>query len=174
MKLENFFLAINILKYIQKNPNCTIPQLRDIYGVEKEKTIYKVASYLNNHGFVDKIDNKSFIPGGPHFFLRLTQRGLQTISMFKELFMEIPPESPAQTYNMSETDAIKYDDLLSGFSKFSYGIINNLLQGLLDQLPLDARRFLLSKRSRINILIEKSHAQLQERVSKIISSLILG
>jgi hypothetical protein len=172
MKLENFFFAFNVLKHIQKNPNCTIPQLRDIYGLDKEKSLYKVTSYLNNHGFIDKIDNKSLTPGGPHFFLRVSQRGLQTISTFKELFTDVSSDSIAQKYNLSESDSIRYDDLSTDFSKFSYGIINSLLQGLLDQLPLDARRFLLSKRSRINILIEKSHAQLQEKVSEIIGSLI--
>ncbi len=171
MKLEKSFLALRVLKYIQKNPNCTIPQIRDFYGVKsfnppqrEEKNLYKVISYLNNDGFITKIDKPSISSRGAHYFLKLTQKGSQTISTFKELFSDIPRD---------EKDYIRAEDLSTGFSKFSYGILNSILQGLLDELPLDARRFLRSKRPRINILMEKCHTQLQEKVSKIIDSFIL-
>ena len=166
MKLENFFLVLNVLKQILTNPECTIPQLRDFYGVDKEKNLYKVTSYLNKYELITKIENRDMIPGGPHFFLKATQKGRQTLLVFKELFVETSPQSS----NLSE------NDLSIEFSKFSYGILNGLLQGLLYELPKDSRLFLKSNRSismRLKSHIEKSHAQLQEKFSKLIDSLIL-
>ncbi len=164
MKLENFFLAVDVLEHILTNPECTIPQLRDFYGLEKEKSLYKVTSYLNKYGLIDKIENRDMVPGGPHFFLKATKKGWQTHSMFKELF----DETDLQSSNLSESD------LSIEFSKFSYGILNSLLQGLLYELPKDSRLFLSSNRSismRLKRHIEKSHAQLQDKFLRIIDSL---
>jgi len=168
MKLEKSFLALRVIKYIQKNPNCTIPQIRDFYGVKsinppqrEEKNLYKVISYLTNDGFIAKIDNPSISSRGAHFFLKVTQKGIETISTFKELFSEIPHEE------------IRAEDLSTEFSKFSYGILNNVLYGLLNELDYETRRVLNSRKPRINVLIEKCQAQLQEKFSKLIDSLIL-
>ncbi len=173
MKLENFSLAIHILKFINNHSNCTIPQIKDDFGIigfnppkREEKNLYKVISYLNNSGFIVKMDNPSISQRGAHYFLRVTQKGTQIISTFKELFKEITPQS----YNLSEGNSIRRNDLSTEFSKFSYGILNSLLQGLLYELPKDSRLFLRANRSKIKNLIEKSHAQLQEKVSKIIDS----
>ena len=164
MKLENFFLALDVLKYIITNPECTIPQLRDFYGVDKEKNLYKVTSYLNNYGLIDKIENRDMIPGGPHFFLKATFKGGQTLSIFKELFDEPIPQ---------DSDLINSDVSIE-FSKFSYGILNSLLQGLLYELPKDSRLFLKSNRSismRLKSLIEKFHAELQDKFLKVLDNI---
>jgi hypothetical protein len=165
MKLENFILATRVLTYIQKNPNCTIPEIRDFYGIEsynppqrEEKDLYKVISYLDNENFIEKIDNRDILPRGAHYFLKITPRGTDFISSYKDLFSDISNE------NLSE-------DLSSDFSVFSFAILNNLKEGLLDQLPYDTRRLLTSRKARINVLIKKYHAQLQEKVSRIINSL---
>jgi len=165
MKLENFILATRVLTYIQKNPNCTIPEIRDFYGIEsynppqrEEKDLYKVISYLDNENFIEKIDNRDILPRGAHYFLKITPRGTDFISSYKDLFSDISNE------NLSE-------DLSTDFSVFSFAILNNLKEGFRDQLPYDTRRLLTSRKARINVLIKKYHAQLQEKVSRIINSL---
>ncbi len=166
MKLEKSFLAIRVLKYIMNNPNCTIPQIRDYFGIEsfnppqrEEKNLYKVISYLDNDEFIAKIDNPSMSSRGAHFFLEVTQKGTDTISAFKELFLDLP------------SDQIRPEDLSTRFSKLSYGILKDVLYGILNELDYETRRILNSKKPRINVLIEKCHAELQEEVSKIIESL---
>ena len=168
MKLENFFLAINVLKWVQDHPNCTIPQLRDFYGADKEKILYKITSYLTNHGFIERLDNEAILPGGPHFFVKITLKGLDFLS-------DIRRDLIPQSYNLSRGDIMKNDVISSistEFSKFSYEILINVLHGLLDELDYETRRILNSKKPRINVLIEKCHAQLQEKFSKIIDSKI--
>ncbi|MFX1340524.1 MAG: hypothetical protein ACFFDK_18085 [Promethearchaeota archaeon] len=167
MKLEKSFLAIRVLKYIMNNPNCTIPQIRDHFGIEsfnppqrEEKNLYKVISFLDNDGFIAKIDNPSMSSRGAHFLLKVTQKGTETISAFKELFLGIP------------SNEIVAEDLSTRFSKFSYNILRDVLYGLLNELDYETRRILNSKKPRINVLIEKCHAELQEEVSRIIESLI--
>jgi len=158
--------AIRVLKYIKNNPNCTIHQIRDFYDIKnfnppqrEEKNLYKVISYLDNDGYITKLDNPTIPSRGAHFFLKVTQKGIETISTFKELFSDIPHEE------------IRAEDLSTDFSKFSYGILNNVLYGLLNELDYETRRVLNSRKPRINVLIEKCHAQLQEKFSKLIDSL---
>ena len=166
MKLEKSFLAIRVLKYIANNPNCTIPQIRDFYGIRnfnppqrEEKNLYKVISYLDNDGYIAKLDNPTIPSRGAHFFLKVTRKGSETIFAFKELFSGIPQEE------------VISEDFSTRFSKFSYGILKDVLYGILNELDYETRRILNSKKPRINVLIEKCHAELQEEVSKIIESL---
>ena len=79
MKLENFFLAINALKWIRENPNCTIPDLRDFFGEDKEKSLYKITSYLNDQNLVERVNNEEILPGGPHFYLKITLKGFRSV-----------------------------------------------------------------------------------------------
>jgi len=175
MKLENFTLGIRVLKSIENNPNCTIPQLKDNFGIEslnppskEEKNLYKVISFLSNQGFIDKIDNPSISHRGAHYYLKITPKGSQLLSDIK---VDLIPEK----YNLTVKKSIEQEEISSisiEFSRNSYKIINNLLQGLLNELPKDSRLFLSANRSKIKSLIEKSHAQLQEEYSRIIDSLI--
>ena len=176
MKLENLTLGIQILKTLQNNPNCTIPQIKDNFNIKslsppckEEKNLYKVISFLNNRGFLEKNDNPTISQRGAHYFLKITQKGSNLLSDIKS---NLIPES----YHEKEKEFIKEEEISSistEFSKFSYGILISLWQGLLDQISsLDERRILHSKKPRINILIEKCHAQLQEKFSKIIDSKI--
>ena len=178
MKFDNFFQATRVLKYILFNPNCTIPQIRDYFGVKhsnppssEEKNLYKLISYLDNSGFIVKKDSASILHRGAHYFLKGTQKGSQTIKKFKKCFSEIPLNFAFQSFDLSEKDKVKIEELSTDFSKFSYGILNSLMQGLLDELTLDARRFLRSKRPKINKIIEKCHMRFRDKVSNIIDSL---
>ena len=175
MKLENFFLAIRVLKYVEENPSCTIPQIKDFYEIysfnppqREEKDLYKVIAYLDNYGFLTKIDNEFIIPGGAHYFLKITPKGSQ-------LLVDIRQDLTIEKYNLNRGDIMKNDDLSSAsteFSKFSYEILISVLHGLLDELDYETRRILNSKKPRINVLIEKCHSQLQEKFLRIIDSLI--
>ena len=178
MKFNNFFQATRILKYILINPNCTIPQIRDHFNVKhfnppsrEEKNLYKLISYLDNSDLIVKKDNDSISPRGAHYFLKGTQKGSVAIKKFRKTFSEIPLNFSFQGFDLSQKKEVKIDELSTDFSKFSFNILNSLMQGLLDELPLDARRFLLSKRPRINKLIEKSHIRIQDKFSNIIDLL---
>ena len=173
MKLETFTLGIRILKCIKNNPNCTIPQIKDNFGIQsisppcsEEKNLYKVISFLSNQGFIDKIDNPSISHRGAHYFLKITQEGSQLLS-------EIKGDLIPERYNLRVKDSIRQEEISSisiEFSRHSYEILNNLLQGLLYELPKDSRLFLSANRAKIKNLIEKSHAQLQEKFSKLLDS----
>ena len=178
MKFNNFFQAVRILKYILINPNCTIPQIRDYFNVKRsnppsteEKKIYKLISYLDNSGFIVKKDSDSILPRGAHYSLQGTQKGSETINIFKSCFTDIPLNFAFQNFDIIENDEVLIEEISTDFSRFSYSILNSLMQGLLDELPLDARRFLRSKRPRINKLIEKYHLKFQDKISNIIDSL---
>lgn len=178
MKFNNFFKATRILKYILINPNCTIPQIRDHFNVKRsnppsseEKNLYKLISYLDNSGFIVKKDSASILSRGAHFSLQGTQKGSETIKKFKKSFSDIPLNFAFQNFDLIEKDEGKIEELSMDFSKFSYNILNSLMQGLLDELPLDTRRFLRSKRPKINKLIEKCHTRIQDKFSNIIDIL---
>ena len=175
MKLENFFLAIRVLKYVEENTNCTIPQMKDFYEIDsfnppqrEEKDLYKVIAFLDNYGFLTKIDNEFIIPGGARYFLKITPKGSQ-------LLEDIRHDLTNEKYNLSKGIIMKkndYSSVSTEFSKFSYEILISVLHGLLDELDYETRRILNSKKPRINVLIEKCHTQLQEKFSRIIDSLI--
>lgn len=178
MKFNNFFQAARILKYILINPNCTIPQIRDFFGVKRsnppsteEKNLYKLISYLDNSGFIVKKSSAAILPRGAHYFLIGTQKGSETIKKFKKSFSDIPLNFAFQNFDLSEKDKGRIEELSTDFSRFSYKILNSLMQGLLDELPLDTRRFLRSKRPKINKLIEKYHQRIIDKISNIIDSL---
>lgn len=178
MKFDNFFQAARILKYILINPNCTIPQIRDYFNVERsnppsteEKNLYKLISYLDNSGFIVKRNSAEILPRGAHYSLQGTQKGSDTIKKCKKCFSDIPLNFAFQNFDLSEKDKGKIEELSTDFSRFSYEILNSLMQGLLDELPLDTRRFLRSKRPKINKLIEKFHTRIQDKISNIIDSL---
>ena len=166
MKFENFFLAINVLKWIRKHPNCTIPDLRDVFGADKEKNLYKIASYLSDQNFVERVYNDEIQPGGPHFNLKITLKGLDFLS---EIRRDIIPEDSNEGYYIDK-DIIS--SISTEFSKFSYDILKSVLNGVRDELDYESSRILKSRKPRINVLIEKCHAQLQEKFSKIIDLLI--
>ena len=178
MKFNNFFQAARILKYILINPNCSIPQIRDFFGVKRsnppsseEKNLYKLISYLDNSGFIIKKNSAAILPRGAHYSLQGTQKGSETIKTFKKCFSDIPLNFAFQNFDLSEKDKGKIAELSTDFSRFSYKILNSLMQGLLDELPLDTRRFLRSKRPKINKLIEKYHQRIIDKISNIIDSL---
>ena len=175
MKLKNFFLAIRVLIYVEENPSCTIPQIKDFYDIDsfnppqrEEKDLYKVIAYLDNYGFLTKIDNEFIIPGSAHYFLKITPKGSQ-------LLLDIRQDLTNEKYNLSKGNIMRKDDISSvstEFSKFSYEILISILYGLLDELDYETRRILNSKKPRINVLIEKCHIQLQEKFSRLMDSLI--
>ena len=178
MKFDNFFQAARILKYILINPNCTIPQIRDFFNVirsnppsTEEKNLYKLISYLDNSGFIVKKNSAEILPRGAHYSLQGTQKGSDTIKKFNQCFSDLPLNFAFQSLDLSEKDKDKIEEISTDFSRFSYDILNSLMQGLLDELPLDTRRFLRSKRPRINKLIEKFHTRIQDKISNIIDSL---
>ena len=176
MKLENFSLAIRVLKWIQVNPNSTIPQIKENFGIKslnppdsEEKNLYKVISFLDNEGFIEKIENPSIPYRGAHYFLKIASKGLDLIS---ELQHDLIP----QDYNLTKNDSSKKEEISSmttEFSRFSYEILESLLNSLIDELPLEQNRrwFLRSKRSKLKNLVEKNHKRIQEQVSKIFDSL---
>lgn len=166
MKLENFFLMINALKWIRKHPNCTIPDLRDVFGMDKEKNLYKITSYLSEQNFVERVYNDEIIPGGPHFSLKITLKGLDFLL---EIRRDIIPED---SNGVDYIDKSLISSISTEFSKFSYDILKTLFNGVRKELDYESSRILNSRKPRINVLIEKCHAQLQEEFKKIIDSLI--
>ena len=178
MKFEKFFITTRILRYILEHPNCTIPEIKDFFGIKssnppnyEEKNLYKIISKLDNSGFIDKIDNISIIPRGAHYNLKATQDGSKIVSTCKKIFSDFQQGFPLEEIQPKDKQKISTADLLTEFSKLSYSILNGLLQGFLNELPQDARWILRSKRPKLNILLEKSHMKLQNHLSKIIDGL---
>lgn len=179
MRIKNFFLTLRALKYIQNNPNCTIPQIREFCGIKnstppsrEEKDLYKIVSYLANKAYIKKITNKYMQPRGAHYFLKVTPKGSDIFSSFKEIFSTPPLEFKLKENEERQKAIIDSKDLSSDFSKYCYDILKSLELGLIDQLPQDARWILRSKRSRINKLVENCHMKLQEKFVNMMDSVI--
>ena len=178
MKFENFIIKTRVLKYVLDHPNCTIPEIKNFFGIKssnppnyEEKNLYKIVANLDNSGFIDKIDSITVIPRGAHYNLKATHKGTQIVLTFKKIFSDMELDiSPTRTQNKNKRNA-RPRDVSTEFSKLSYSILNAFLQGFLNELPQDARWILRSKRPKFNILLEKSHMKLQNQVSKIIDSL---
>ena len=167
-----------MLKYILDHPNCTIPEIRDSLGIKhsnppsfEEKYLYRALTYLNNSELIIKMDSTSIAPRGAHYYIKATHKGSQIMSKFEDIFLTIPIDFILNRSSNKMEENIEKDDISTEFFKISYDVLNGLFQRLLDELPLDARRFLLSKRPKLNIIIEKYHAKLQETMTKIIESL---
>lgn len=167
MKFKNFVITTRVLKYVLDHPSCTIPEIKNFFGIKssnppnyEEKNLYKIITNLDNSGFIDKIDSITVIPRGAHYNLKATHKGSQIVLTFKKLFSD----------NKNKRNA-RPRDVSTEFSKLSYSVLNAFLQGFLNELPQDARWILRSKRPKFNILLEKSHMKLQNQVSKIIDSL---
>ena len=106
MKFRNFLLSTKVLKYILNDPKCTVPQIREAFGVEhsnpplqEEKNLYKAISYLNNSELIRKIDFDSILPGGAHFHLMITLRGKKVIRFFEKTFNVIEKNAPLTSSN---------------------------------------------------------------------------
>jgi len=87
MKLENLLKTIQVLKYIKENPECVVPAMRDSLGIihsdppsQEEKDLYKIISTLSNKNYIEKIPFEKRELGGPHFFLTLTDIGLDQLN----------------------------------------------------------------------------------------------
>jgi len=115
MKLEKSFLAIRVLKYIMKNPNCTIPQIRDHFNVKhfnppsrEEKNLYKLISYLDNSGFIVKKNSAEILPRGAHYSLQGTQKGSDTIKKCTKCFSDIPLNFAFQNFDLTDLLCLLY------------------------------------------------------------------
>jgi hypothetical protein len=117
------------------------------------------------------MNNTSITPRGAHYYLKATHKGAQIISKFEDVFLTIPIDFILDRSSAKMEESIAEDDITTEFSKITYEVLNGLFHRLLDELPLDSRRFLYSKRSKLNIIIQKHHAKLQETMSKIIESI---
>lgn len=117
------------------------------------------------------MDSTSIAPRGAHYYIKATHKGAQIISRFEDVFLTIPIDFILERSSKRMENDIAEDDVSTEFSKITYEVLNGLLQRLLDELPLDSRRFLHSKRPKLNIIIGKFHARLQETMKKIIESL---
>jgi len=178
MKFENLIVATRMLKYILDHPNCTIPEIRDSLGIKhsnppsyEEKYLYRALTYLNNSELIIKMDSTSIAPRGAHYYIKATYKGSQIISKFEDVFLTVPIDFILERSSTKMENAIAEDDISTEFSKITYEVLNGLLQRVLDELPLDSRRFLHSKRAKLSIIIGKYHTRLQETMTKIIESL---
>ncbi|MHA1292311.1 MAG: hypothetical protein ACTSQJ_06550 [Promethearchaeota archaeon] len=178
MKFKNFLLATKVIKYIIDNPRCTVPQIRDSFDIMhsnppslEEKDLYKVIRYLERAELIEKINNTKIRPGGAHFFLRVSQNGSRAYLSLKKIFSDVQLDIFKLSSTFGNKNNIRYEDLSTEFSILTKNVLNELIQEFLDELPLDSRRFLRSKRPKLNNILDKSHKKLQEKVSNIIETL---
>lgn len=179
MKFRNFLLSTKVLKYILNDPKCTVPQIRDAFGVkhsnpplQEEKNLYKAISYLNNSELIRKIDFDSILPGGAHFHLMITLKGKKVIRFFEKTFNVIERNYfHSDPVNTNIREKVNKEDLAIEFSQLSHKVLEEFRYSLINELPQDERRILGSQKPKLKIIQDKLHKKLQEKVSNIIDSL---
>ena len=82
MVLKKLLNIVKILGFIDKNPNCSVPRIRDYLQIQHleppsqdEKNLYKIITLLNKNEFINKDVVKKRELGGAHFTLEITPSG---------------------------------------------------------------------------------------------------
>ncbi len=85
--MEKILSIIKMIRFIEENPNCSVPYIRDHYGIVhsdppsiEEKNLYKIITLLDNYGYIKKIYFKIRVIGGARFSLNLTESGKEFIN----------------------------------------------------------------------------------------------
>ena len=81
--MERILNIVKTLRFISEHPNCSVPYIRDQFGIthvdpplKEEKGLYKVISLLSTQGYIRKTYFKTRVVGGAQFSLTLTDSGL--------------------------------------------------------------------------------------------------
>ncbi len=177
MKFLNYTLSIRVLKYILDHPNCTVPQIRDDFGIghlkpisRQEKDLYKVVSYLHLNRFINKVENNPISSGGAHFYLKSTQKGMNLIYSFKTLFQDIIEDYSIIERILNKRMGANPTDLSMEFSRFTLRVLEGFLKDILNELPQDPKRFLVKEK--LKRIMDFSHSRLQNKMSSIIDNFI--
>jgi hypothetical protein len=99
--MERILNIVKTLSFIGENPNCSVPYIRDQFGIthadppsKEEKNLYKTINLLDTQGYIKKTYFKIRVIGGARFSLSLTKIGQEYINQIgrskasKEEFIE--------------------------------------------------------------------------------------
>lgn len=180
MKFDNFFLALQILKGISGNPQCTIPDVRDALGIihenpptQEEKDLYKVVGYLEDMDLINKEKNDEIESKGAHYHLTITRKGSNLVENMKNMFGEkvsIDVFDLASAIGSSKGD-IRVDDLKMEFYVLARNTLDELTRQILEMLPQDYSRIIRSQKSRLKSNVDESLTKLVSKVSSMMDLL---
>ncbi len=98
MKIERLSRIIKILIFIKENLDCVVPNIRDFFNItpsdppsQNQKELYKILSYLERIGYIEKSYFKKRDKWGAHFSLRITQLGLDFLGQLGIIWNHFDP-----------------------------------------------------------------------------------
>ncbi len=180
MKFENFVLSVQTLKFVKNNPGCTAPQIREDFGifhsvppVRKEKDLYKVIRYLDSYGFIDKNNHEVRTSGGTQFSLKVTHKGEDLLSTFRNIFQDVLFDYSFLETLSSAKDQVDIEKLRLDFLKFARNTLEKLRTNFLNLMRTDPGVYYQpEKKEKLNEMLDDSSELLQKKVGEIINKLM--